>query len=299
MGDRIMFSIIVTVVGIVGIYFTFFYNSADQYDSVTTAYKIEDNSRYDSDDNIVYNPIFYFVVNEKEYVCDSNINSITSPSESKNKVYYDSNNPETCMTEYDKTSMKPLGVLLIAFSIFFLILILKNYPIVATSGKAPYPTNQEVLMGAEKTRVLVNKISLIINRVVLGIIIFILFIVLLIYGLLIIQTIKTRDYIDATAKYVTIKENDEDSELKYYIYEFADNKGNHHEIVESSFDDHPQSTIKIIYDEDNPEKYYTEGSRLDAAGIVVFFLLLIIELYLIYLFFNKKLLSGIMFSIKV
>ena len=136
------------------------------------------------------------------------------------------------------------------------------------------------------------------KKIVLGIIILVLAILVLIDGIIFKQTMEARNYIDAVAEYVEIKESEEDSVFNEALYSFTDKKGNTHTFEEIySKDESPDMEIRIKYNENDPDDYFTEGATLTKSGIIWFVVKIIVLVLLIFLFFNKKLLSKINISI--
>ena len=90
-------------------------------DSSVMSTKVEINSHLDDDNSTIYSPVYFYEVNGIEYSCPSTTSSSVYPSTDNKTVYYDSNNPSKCMSEYSKNSNNLLliGVLLpIIFVIF-------------------------------------------------------------------------------------------------------------------------------------------------------------------------------------
>ena len=110
----------VAVFGVIGIYLTFIAGNTQKYDSQTTAYKIDANEHYDSDGTMYY-PIYYFKVRGESYKCESKSGSNSVPNESKNKVYYDSKNPTKCMTQYEKSTSKFMGIIFFVVSVILIV----------------------------------------------------------------------------------------------------------------------------------------------------------------------------------
>lgn len=145
---------------------------------------------------------------------------------------------------------------------------------------------------------IVNKIVYIYKKIVLGIIILVLAILVLIDGIIFKQTIEARNYIDTVAEYVEIKESEEDSVFNEALYSFTDKKGNTHTFEEIySKDESPDMEIRIKYNENDPDDYFTEGATLTKSGIIWFVVKIVVLVLLIFLFFNKKLLSKINISV--
>ena len=142
-----------------------------------------------------------------------------------------------------------------------------------------------------------NTIEILWKRVVIGILIAILLFFVIMDSVLLVQTIKAKDYIETTATYTERKSEKEDEVLDNYIYSFEDKQGNTQEItVGISKDSEPEQQIKIKYNEKNPQEYYEESALLDNSGIIWFVVKIVGLIILIVVFFNKKVLSKINIS---
>lgn len=118
--------IILIVAGIIcAALFTFIFINSDKkaksYDEVATAIEIDNNCREEIEEGETKNicqPKYTFQAGEGEYVCESKTSSNVVNGK-KNKVYYDSKDPEKCMTEFDMKNNKlslvgtGIGILLI------------------------------------------------------------------------------------------------------------------------------------------------------------------------------------------
>lgn len=80
------------------------YIELNSLDSKVTSTKVEVNSHLNDEGSRMYSPIYHYNVNGIEYSCVSNSSSSINPSTKNRTVYYDSANPEKCLTEYSKTS---------------------------------------------------------------------------------------------------------------------------------------------------------------------------------------------------
>lgn len=292
MKDKIILILFVFIFGGFGIYITFFASSTSKFDSQVKAYKVEYNEKYDIDGTIYY-PIYYFRLNNQEYICEAKSGSSSAPSKSKNIVYYDSTNPQKCKTQYETTSSKFAGIicLVLAVLIIFFGFIKKN-----NLEESEYEeANSRLEEKAIEIMSVVQKIQLIIKRVILGIIIFVLLIFVLIDTMLLKQTIKSKDYIPTTATYV--EKNSEASEFSECLYVFYDKQNIEHEITVSCSDNITiKDKIKVKYNEKNPKDFYEESTLLDKNGITWYAVKVVAIVLLIILFFNKKLLNSINFS---
>ena len=293
--DKIIIIIVALLFGGIGIYLIFISGNVSKFDSQARAYRIEVDEQY-SDDSIVYYPIYYFNVGEKEYVCRSKSGSSFSPDESKNKVYYDSMNPEKCMTESDKGSSKFMGIICLVASVIIVVFFLRkpstgagaSYQEKTLDIENQYLDNEKI----EKVNEVVGKVQLIIKRFVLGIVIFVLLILTLFETLIIKQTIIARDYIETTAMYVEKKETEDNSIFDDCIYTFEDKKGIQQRIIVGvSKDKNPDDKIHIRYDENNPQNFYEDGQVFDTSGVIWYIVKVVAIVLLNILFFHKKLLS--------
>ena len=285
----------------VGIYLTFFAGNTKKFDRKTEAFKIEPNETYDSDDGTMYQPIYYFQVKGKEYECESKSASSSYPNKKKNKVYYQSNNPTKCLTEYDKSSSAFGGILCLIVTAVIIILMLKKPSQNSNNSNKNIEANIDKQQYSEEDRQKVidaiGKFSLIYKRVILGIIILVLLAITLFDTLLLKQTIVSKDYPEVTAEYVSTKEEHESDVFKDCIYTFTDKNGKQQEIIISiSKDEQPENEVKIKYNEKDPQDYYQESSVLDKSGIIWYIVKVVAILVLIILFFNKKLLSKVNIS---
>ena len=92
------------------------------YDKKTYAYKVDINQSLDSEGNKYYIPVYYYEVKNKKYVCESSNGESDTPREGENIVYYKSDNPNICMTEYESKN-RNTGVLTIFILTFVFVLI--------------------------------------------------------------------------------------------------------------------------------------------------------------------------------
>ena len=93
-------------------------NKKNKYKGETDADRIEVKEYKDSDGTYMYRPIYYFrALNGttlSNYICVSSSSSSSYPDLSKKKVYYNLENPNECLTEYDAST---------AFIIYFFLII--------------------------------------------------------------------------------------------------------------------------------------------------------------------------------
>lgn len=80
------------------------------YDKKAYAYKMEVYESYESsnddstDKRLYYKPTYYYLINGKEYECESKIAEEDEPKTEDNLVYYKSSDPKICMTQYEDKS---------------------------------------------------------------------------------------------------------------------------------------------------------------------------------------------------
>lgn len=299
--DIIVKVICLSIFGIVGIYLTFFAGNTSKYDKTAIAYRIDLNSYYDSDNEEIYRPIYYFKVDRKNYKCETKTGSSTRPKENKNIVYYDSKNPEKCRTQYEKSTSMLAGIICLIVELIIIVFYIygkkhpsKNLP--EKMEEMDIEKQKQVEETVQKVEGIVSKIQLIVKRVILGIAIAILLVVILIDTQIVKQTIKAKDYVETTAVYVT--EGEEDNVFDNYIYTFEDRKGQQQEIIVSiSKDKAAEQEIKIKYNENNPQEFYEEGTTYTKSDIIWYIVKIVIMILLIVLFCNKKILNKMNISV--
>ena len=301
------FLIVVLIFGIIGIYLTFFYSNTSKYDSKIKAYQIDENEKWDSDGSMYY-PIYYFKVKGKEYQCKSKSGSNRAPNKNKNIVYYDSKNPENCLTEFEKSSSKLIGIISLVISVLVVIFTLKkpskhiqnseiNTDIVNSNPLINSEQQEKIENSIIKAEEIYDKMQLIIKRIILAFIIIVLFVFILFDFAIIKQTIKAKNYIETKATLVEKKEKSDSEITNEYIYTFKDKTGKEQEIIISFFEsDIVKNEITIKYDENNPQEFYQEGQTYNQGGIMWFVIKIVIMILLIIAFFNKKFLNKISIS---
>lgn len=302
--NKVMLYLCTAIFGMVGIYLTFVSGNVSKYDSQVRAYQIYVDEDYDSDDGTMYSPVYYFTVDGVNYKCSSKTSSSTYPSENKNTVYYDSKNPNNCKTEYDRSSGRFIGIIcLVVTAIIIYFFIIKKPASNANAelndndnlSASDYQVNGETV---EKISRVLGKVSLIFKRIILGIIFIVLLILVLFDTALFKQTIKSKDYIDTIAMYSYKKETSDGYIFDDYIYTFEDTKGKVQEItIGISKDEGAPDTIKIMYDENNPQEFYQEGNILSKSGIIWYFVKILLLIGVIVLFFSKRALNKISISV--
>lgn len=95
-----IFLLVGTIFAIVLFFITFYgIIKKTTMDSSTVATYIDDNCSSD-EDSTTCSPIYYFEANGKEYECHVPYSSSIQVSDNQNTVYYDSKNPNKCITDY-------------------------------------------------------------------------------------------------------------------------------------------------------------------------------------------------------
>lgn len=84
--------------------------SLDSEITPTDVYFTEDEN---SDGDTVYSPVYKYTVDGRDYECTSTMSASHKPTIKDGKVYYDSKNPEKCMTDYSESSTTFLYIMLI------------------------------------------------------------------------------------------------------------------------------------------------------------------------------------------
>ncbi len=82
-------------------------NKLKDLDGITKATEINENCQeeMDTDGNkTICHPIYTYEVDGVTYQCKSNDAGASSVNTKKNKVFYDTKNPDKCMTEFEKSS---------------------------------------------------------------------------------------------------------------------------------------------------------------------------------------------------
>ena len=129
------------------------------YDSSVLAYEIELILREEEDDGSTYSPKYYFKHKGNDYSCDSKTSS-SFVNKDKKLVYFDSNNPSDCLTEFDASSnIWGVAIILLLPGTFITIGIvgilkirknLKNYDHLETKGvlyrNLPYRMEESNMM---------------------------------------------------------------------------------------------------------------------------------------------------------
>lgn len=288
--EKIILYTCTIVFTVISIYLIFFSDNTKKYDSKTEAYNIVD----DSNDN-TYNPIYFYIVDGKEYTCTSKVGSSKKSDKKKNMVYYDSKNPENCITEYEKSTNKFAGymfLLLTAGMIFFI----KLKP-VTSKNENNIPENvsdmenynftedkYNIVEKINKIEKIDNTINSIIKKVIIGIIVLVLIVFTFIDSLLLKQTIKARNYERTNATYTNSKDDFNDR-----IYVFKDNEGKEHKTYLPSLENSkPKILVKVKYNINDPEENYNENELLSTSQIIFYIIKIIAIIILLMILFNKN-----------
>ena len=292
--------------GALGVYLTFFSGSSNQFDSQTTAYRIEPNETHDHDSEIIYQPTYYFTVDGKNYSCTSKTGSNSYPSDSKNKVFYDSSDPMKCRTEYEKSSNFVFGIIcLVTTGIIIIGLIMdkRSSNRVLTADSSGIDISNQPLIDpniANKIYDVAGKANYIYKKVAFGIAILVVLVLILLNSLVLKQTIKARNYEETIAVYTGEQGSESDDVFTDYKYIFKDKLGNEHVISIFELKENPvKKEVKVKYDANNPDNYYDEGSLLDKKGKRNLIIEVIILIILVFIFFNKRILTKIPLVISI
>ena len=112
--------------------FGFFSYSTDSkmkdMDKETRAFHIVDNCSISNDGDQTCKPIYEYNVDGVNYTCHSTNNS-SNVNHSKNKVYYNSSKPSSCVTQFDKSLVTIFKIVLIIPLILFItgvVFVVKN-----------------------------------------------------------------------------------------------------------------------------------------------------------------------------
>ena len=298
--EKIGLYLCIALFGIIGVFLTFIAGNTNKYDSQTTAHRIDANERTSSDGKMYY-PIYYFNVDGIEYKCESKSGSNSWPNENKNQVYYNSENPEECKTQHEKSSSTFMGILCLIVTLILIIITIKK-PSTSTSKhnqikEMDAETKAQIDEKVQKATLMIGTITLIYKRIILGILIAILLIIILVDTVIIKQTIISKDYIETVATFVEKKNDEEDSISADYIYTFEDKNGKQQEIIVSiSKDEIAEDKIKIKYNENNPQEYYDDASTFSKTEFIWYIVKIIALILLVILFFNKKALNRVTIS---
>jgi len=111
-------------------------NKLNSLDSTVMSSNVEIKSHINDEGNVMYSAVYYYIVDGKQYICGSNVSSSMMPSTENKTVYYDSNNPASCMSESSKTgnyiflAFLIIPIIFIIISIFCFINIKKKIKII-------------------------------------------------------------------------------------------------------------------------------------------------------------------------
>lgn len=293
--DFLIIIIIDILTFISSIYFIFYLpimKVVKHLDSQIHANLISENSSYDSDSGTMYSPIYYYEVKGVSYTCKSSISSSKSPDLSKDLVYYNSNNPSQCVTQYSTSAN---GVAIFVSVLFTIVLtyaiFAKNKPINKSNGTNSVNSNNnyeidnynaslkehEAMVKSERIKGIINKhkFGLVFSFFYLINLPAILFLLLftVINGSMYSQNLKAKDYTTTTAvanysEKCASLENEEDFCVVYEFEIKGDTYTADRYVSTSSMLD---DKTKIYYDEANPENYLFEENLLPKSAIVGFY----------------------------
>lgn len=90
-------------------------------DSRVEAYHIEENWYTDSEGDKLAKPTYYYNVNGEEYKCQVNISSSRGVKDNQKTVYYDSLDPNKCVTDYTPSPVALMYIVCLIPIIFIII----------------------------------------------------------------------------------------------------------------------------------------------------------------------------------
>lgn len=96
----------------------------NRLDSTVLSTSVEVKSYVNDEGNTMYSPVYHYEVNGQKYSCGSNSSSSLNPGTQNKNVYYDSNNPSDCMTQYSKSGNYIMLLFLFLPIIFILIAVI-------------------------------------------------------------------------------------------------------------------------------------------------------------------------------
>ena len=93
---------LIAFVVVLGIYLLTIFK-INNMDSKTLSTRVVIYVNYKDEGNTMYKPTYYFNVAGKEFACYTNLSTGYNPGTENKTVYYDSNNPENCITDFNKS----------------------------------------------------------------------------------------------------------------------------------------------------------------------------------------------------
>lgn len=88
---------------IISVILFFNFKQRNELDSQITSSHVDVRQHISDEGSTMYTPVYYYEVNGKEYACGSNASSSFNPGTGNKTVYYDSKNPEKCMSEFSNS----------------------------------------------------------------------------------------------------------------------------------------------------------------------------------------------------
>ena len=98
----------------------FNYMIVKNFTTEATSYKYEFESHYDSDENLLYTPVYYYSVGGKEYTCKSSISSSSKRGEERKIIHYYTDEPDKCIDGVE--SMMFIYIPFTIISIIFIVI---------------------------------------------------------------------------------------------------------------------------------------------------------------------------------
>lgn len=117
----------------------------NSFDGEVKATEIHWDSHYDSDSGTMYSPVYSYEVEGVTYNCSSRSSS-SSKSGAKGIVYYDTNNPSNCMTDFDNKTSFIIFIFLFLPLIFIIVGANQMKKAINNGKKAKYLATSGVLV---------------------------------------------------------------------------------------------------------------------------------------------------------
>lgn len=111
-------------------------------DSETMSTRVHINSYTNDEGTMMYSPVYYYSVNGIGYSCESSSSSSVNPGTENKKVFYDSNNPSNCMSEFSKSNNNFI-LLFLFIPIIFIIISIYNFKKISKRIKIINELNQK------------------------------------------------------------------------------------------------------------------------------------------------------------
>ena len=120
------FFLIGILIVLISLYFTFAkYIEALSFNTTEVASEISVTTQFDSHNRKQYRVTYHYEIDDNEYTCAVDTFSYKRFDARKHHIYYDSQNPSRCMTEYEK-NLNPNFLALIAVGAIIIVISLFN-----------------------------------------------------------------------------------------------------------------------------------------------------------------------------